>query len=53
MKVRCPSCGGLNTEWIDLRSEGGPISVMCWTPCGMDFDVNGVWFMLNRCGDEE
>jgi hypothetical protein len=53
MIVPCPNCGGLNTSYVDLRSKGGPISVMCWGSCGMDFDVNGIWFMLNRLEGEE
>lgn len=48
-KVPCPNCGRLSgTEYVDLRHINGKVSVMCWSRCGMDFDVSGIWFMLNR-----
>ena len=47
--VPCPNCGTTaRTEYVDLRDLNGMVSVMCWSNCGMDFDVNGIWFMLNR-----
>tara|TARA_Y100000033_G_scaffold50420_1_gene60903 strand:- start:2310 stop:2495 length:186 start_codon:yes stop_codon:yes gene_type:complete len=46
--VPCPMCGGYDTQYVDLRDVNGKVSVMCWGSCGMDFDVNGIWFMLNR-----
>lgn len=46
--VPCPMCGSSDTQYVDLRDINGKVSVMCWTECGMDFDVNGIWFMLNR-----
>ena len=47
-RVPCPHCGSLVTSYVDLREVNGMLSVMCWDVCGMDFDVNGIWFMLNR-----
>ena len=44
----CPNCGSWNTEVVDLRATNGMVSIMCWVECGMDFDVNGIWYMLNR-----
>ena len=47
--VPCPNCGTLfRTSYVDCRDIDGSVSVMCWDVCGMDFDVNGIWFMLNR-----
>ena len=47
--VPCPCCGTLDgTEYVDTRDINGKVSVMCWQNCGIDFDVNGIWFMLNR-----
>jgi hypothetical protein len=54
--VPCPHCGTLEgTQYVDLRESSGMVAVMCWRVCGMDFDVNGIWFMLNRKknGDDE
>ena len=52
--VPCPHCGTIHgTAYVDTREINGKVSVMCWDNCGMDFDVNGIWFMLNRIGDEE
>ena len=50
IKIPCPSCGGHNTQWVRLKH--GMVSIMCWGECGMDFDVNGIWFMLNRWVEE-
>lgn len=52
-EVPCPNCGGWNTQYVDLRDPHGKVSIMCWGPCGMDFDVNGIWFMFNRVLKEE
>mgnify|MGYP000344543609 CR=1 FL=1 len=49
----CPNCGSWNTTVCDFRMINGTVSVMCWADCGMDFDVNGIWFMLNRRSEEE
>tara|TARA_B100000963_G_scaffold281489_1_gene249995 strand:- start:721 stop:903 length:183 start_codon:yes stop_codon:yes gene_type:complete len=47
--IPCPNCGSWgNIEYVDLRDLNGKVSVMCWDSCGMDFDVSGIWFMLNR-----
>lgn len=47
--VPCPCCGTTQgTAHVDTRDINGKVSVMCWDHCGMDFDVNGIWFMLNR-----
>ena len=49
--VPCPNCGTferLATSYVDCRDLNGTVSVMCWDICGMDFDVSGIWFMLNR-----
>jgi len=47
--VPCPNCGTWNkTQYVDSRDINGMVSVMCWIECGMDFQVNGIWFMLNR-----
>ena len=52
--VPCPSCGTtIGTSYVDTRDVNGKVSVMCWDKCGMDFDVNGIWFMLNRIDEEE
>lgn len=53
-RVPCPNCGDImNTVYVDLRDKNGCVSVMCWENCGMDFDVSGIWFMLNRFEDDE
>ena len=47
--VPCPCCGRTRgVQYVDTRDLNGMVSVMCWDHCGMDFDVNGIWFMLNR-----
>jgi len=47
--VPCPNCGSWqNIQYVDTRDLNGKVSIMCWNSCGMDFDVNGIWFMLNR-----
>ena len=47
--VPCPNCGTFdNVEYVDTRDINGKVSVMCWDICGIDFDVSGIWFMLNR-----
>ena len=49
--VTCPNCGTFeNTQYSDNRDlpHVSHVSIMCWDNCGMDFDVNGIWFMLNR-----
>lgn len=49
--VPCPNCGDVeSTQYTDNRDlpHVSHVSVMCWGKCGMDFDVNGIWFMLNR-----
>ena len=54
--VPCPHCGNYDgVEFVDLREIFGQVAVMCWHHCGMDFHVNGIWFMLNRelVGDED
>ena len=50
-KIPCPNCGELSETYCRLNN--GLVSVMCWGKCGMDFDVNGVWFMLNHIEGEE
>jgi len=46
--VPCPVCGTFErTEYVQ-HHETGAVDVMCWDNCGMDFQVNGIWFMLNR-----
>ena len=47
-RVPCPNCGGWETEFVDTRAINGMVSVMCWNPCGMDFDINGISFMIVR-----
>ncbi len=49
--IPCPNCGKLSETYVRLNN--GLVSVMCWDPCGMDFDVNGVWFMLNHRKEED
>ena len=47
--VPCPNCGTFhNVQYVDTRDINGKVSVMCWDICGIDFDVTGIWFMLNR-----
>ena len=50
-KIPCPMCGKLSDTYCRLNN--GQVSVMCWDSCGMDFDVTGLWFMLNSVGEEE
>ncbi len=50
-KVTCPQCGGINTQFV--RAKDGFVDIMCWGSCGMDFRVNGIWFMLNSWEDDE
>lgn len=49
-KVTCPQCGGINTQFV--RAKDGFVDIMCWGSCGMDFRVNGIWFMLNSWKEE-
>jgi len=53
--ICCPMCGTWEkTQYVELQN--GMVSIMCWDECGMDYDVNGMWFFLNRMrrgGDEE
>ena len=49
--ICCPMCGTWEkTQYVELQNGMG------WDECGMDYDVNGMWFFLNRMrrgGDEE
>ncbi len=49
--VPCPYCDYITDTWVYLKN--GNVSIMCWDPCGQDYDVNGLWFMLNRLEAEE
>jgi hypothetical protein len=44
-------CGTISNTWVYLQN--GNVAIMCWDHCGMDYDVNGIWFMLNRLEAEE
>ena len=46
--VPCPVCGTFERTQYVHHPETGAVDVMCWDNCGMDFQVNGIWFMLNR-----
>jgi len=49
--VPCPFCNTINnTQYVDT---GRGIYVMCWDECGTDFQVNPIWFMLNRIEVDE
>jgi len=50
----CPHCGTIErTQWYH-HPDSPVVDIMCWDNCGMDFQVNYIWFMLNRIeeGDE-
>ena len=52
--VPCPHCYTIQgTAYVDTRDINGKVSVMCWDRCGMDYDVNGIWFMIHRIDGEE
>jgi hypothetical protein len=46
----CPNCGTTNkTQWVSHEDLGKTeVDIMCWEVCGMDFQVNRIWWMLNR-----
>lgn len=51
---KCPGCFNYSNmvklQKIEFESH---ISIMCWDICGMDFDVNYMWFWLNSWVDED
>jgi hypothetical protein len=51
----CPNCGTTEkTQWVSHELIGRTeIDIMCWKHCGMDFQVNGLWWMLNRIEVED
>lgn len=49
--VACPHCGTPTSTHVHLQN--GMVGVMCWDVCGMDFEVNGIWFMLNSWETED
>ena len=56
MNYNCPGCGGnsRHSRMDYLRLNDPPrVAIMCWDNCGMDFEVNLIWWMLNHWEDEE
>lgn len=50
--VPCPVCGTFERTQYVQHHQTGVVDIMCWDNCGMDFQVNGLWFMLNRVKQE-
>lgn len=49
----CPGCQNNSIEVKLQKVEFEThISIMCWNICGMDFDVNPIWFFLNSWRDK-
>lgn len=54
-RFRCPGCGLDNhqTKLDHLRMPStGNVAIMCWDECGMDFEMNMIWWMMNSWRDD-
>lgn len=56
MNYRCPGCGSSSeyTRMQHVMLNNPPrVAIMCWDECGMDFEVNLFYWMMNSWGEEE
>ena len=53
---RCPGCGSssevVRMQYLYLNNPPR-VAIMCWDVCGMDFEVNLFYWMMNSWGEEE